>query len=230
MPAPTTTDTFIDLVRRSSLVEAAHLDEYLNALTADGGLPDEAARLAARLVKDGILTNFQAQQLLRGRYRNFTLLGKYKILEPLGQGGMSKVFLVEHLVMGHRVAMKILTVEGSKDDQSLIARFKREAKVVAALNHPNVIRAHDIAEEDRYHYIIMDYVEGVNPHDLVRKRGPLDPAAAAHYIWQTADGLDHIHAAGLIHRDIKPGNLLVSRDGVVKILDLGLARFETDRE
>ncbi|MFO0809475.1 MAG: protein kinase [Gemmataceae bacterium] len=230
MPAPTTTEGLLDLIRKSNLVDPARLDAYLASLREDESESGDPLRLASRLIKDGLLTKFQAQQLLKGRYRNFTIVDKYKILEPLGQGGMSKVFLVEHLAMGHRVAMKILPISGTKDDPSLIARFKREAKAVAALNHPNVIRAHDISEGDRFHYIIMDYVEGVNLHDLVRKRGPLDPADAAHFIYQTAVGLQHIHDAGLIHRDIKPGNLLVDRAGVVKILDLGLARFESDGE
>jgi serine/threonine protein kinase len=226
MPAPTTSDDFLELVVRSGLLTPQRLHDYLEAQRARGTLP-EPRRLASRMARDGVLTAFQAGQLLRGRYRNFTI-GKYTLLEPIGTGGMSKVFLCEHRTMGHRVAMKVLTL-GPQTDPSLAARFEREARAAASLNHPNVVRAHDIdGDGDRLLYIIMDYIEGVSLHDLVRKRGPLDAAHAAHYVAQAAEGLQHIHEAGLVHRDIKPGNLLVDTTGTVKILDLGLARFLRD--
>jgi serine/threonine protein kinase len=227
--AATTRSRFLDYLRKSGLVDPGRLESYLRSLSANGPLPEEPNKVAACFIRDGLLTNFQAQQLLRGRYRNF-LIGKYKVLEPLGAGGMSKVYLCEHQMMRRRVALKLLPVDRIGDASS-VGRFHREARAVAALDHPNIVRAHDIdSQGDKLLYLIMDYVEGVNLHDLVKKRGPLEPAQAANYICQAAAGLQHITEAGLVHRDIKPGNLLLDRFGTVKILDLGLARFQDDRD
>src|SRR5262245_8996630 len=218
MPAPATSNQFLDNLRTSALVKKEKLEEYLEGLRAQGDVPEHPKSLAARLVRDGLLTGFQAQQLLAGRYRNF-IVGRYKLLQPLGSGGMSKVYLVEHNEMGHRVAMKVLTQKRGGTDPALLARFLREARVAAKLDHPNLVRAHDIGRSGRdINYIIMDFVDGASLGALVKRRGRLTPEHAAHYIAQAASGLQHIHEAGLIHRDIKPGNLLVDRTGAVKIL------------
>jgi serine/threonine protein kinase len=222
-----TCDRLLECVRLSKLLAPDRLDAYLGGLNRQGKMPDDPRKLAGCLVRDGLLTVFQATNLVNGRYRNF-VIGKYKILEPLGSGGMSKVYLAEHTAMGHRVALKVLPVTKGADP-AVVGRFHREARAVAALNHPNIVRAHDIDKEgDRLHYITMDYVDGVNLHDLIKKRGSLSAERAAHYIAQAADGLQHIHEAAMVHRDIKPANLLLDRAGVVKILDLGLARFLND--
>jgi eukaryotic-like serine/threonine-protein kinase len=227
MSAPATSDAFVEVIQKSGLIAPVQLETYLQQYYSESGPPPEAARFAARLVRDGLLTNFQAQQLLKGRYRNFTL-GKYRILEPLGSGGMGKVFLAEHVTMKHRVAMKVLPIQPN-NRTSHLARFQREARASGALNHPNIVQTHDLDSDGKnYHYLIMDYVEGVNLFELVRKRGPLPVAAAAQYMAQAAEGLDYIHQAGLIHRDLTPGNLLLDRSGTIKILDLGLARFQLD--
>jgi serine/threonine protein kinase len=229
MPAPATADEFLDHLRVSALVREAPLREYLDGLREQQDLPAEPKFLAGRFVRDGVLTSFQAQQLLQGRYRNF-IVGRYKLLQPLGAGGMSKVFLCEHVEMGHRVAMKVLARQRGTDPE-LLARFLREARVAGALNHPNVVRSHDIdSSGGEIHYIIMDFVDGIALDALTRRRGRLKPDHAAHYITQAACGLQYVHDAGLLHRDIKPGNLLVDRTGVVKILDLGLARLQQDQE
>lgn len=222
MPSPTTPADLLEMVRHSGLIPADRLTTYLQS--KHGQLPAEPARIAAALVNDGLLTKFQAAQILKGRYKNF-MIGRYRVLEPLGAGGMSRVYLCEHATMGHRVAMKLLPVQQGADP-SMVERFFREARAVAALNHPNIVRAHDVAEEPgKFHYLVMDFVDGVNLHDLVQRHGPLSPERAAHYISQAAEGLQHIHESGLVHRDLKPGNLLLDRSGMIKILDLGLARF-----
>jgi len=227
MSAPATSDDFVEVIQKSGLVAPVQLETYLQTFYAESVPPPEPARLAARLVRDGLLTNFQAQQLLRGRYRNFTL-GRYRILEPLGSGGMGKVFLAEHISMKHRVAVKVLPINPN-DRSSQQARFQREARASGALNHPNIIQTHDVDTDGKnFHYLVMDYVEGINLFDMVRKRGPLPVHAAAQYLAQAAEGLHHIHQAGLIHRDLTPGNLLLDRQGTLKILDLGLARFHLD--
>ncbi len=225
MPAPTVVSDFLECVRKSSVLEPQRLEEYL-ARIGDAA-PATPARMADALVRDGLLTRFQADQLLRGRWRNFILCGKYTILEPLGAGGMGTVYLCSHKIMRRPVAIKVLPA-GQADDPGSVERFHREAQAVAQLRHPNIVGAHDVDRDGKFHFLVMEYVDGVSLQELVKRRGPLDPVRAAHYIHQAALGLEHAHEAGLVHRDIKPANLLVDRAGVVKILDLGLARFFRD--
>jgi serine/threonine protein kinase len=228
MPAPATADEFLDLIRRSGVAEDARLGASLKRLTEGSGIPSEAKPLAEALVREGLLTFFQAEQLLQGKWKRFTI-GKYKVLERLGAGGMGQVFLCEHKLMRRRVAVKVLPAAKAQDPSSL-ERFYREARAVAALDHPNIVRAYDIDHDESLHFLVMEYVDGANLQDLVKKAGPLDPVRACHYIFGAAVGLQHAHEMGLVHRDIKPGNILVDRAGVVKILDMGLARFFHDEE
>jgi len=225
MPAPATTDDFLNLARRSGLFDEKDLDAYLRG--RGESLAGTPAELAAAMVRDGLLTNFQARQFLKGKWRGFLIAGKYKLLEHLGAGGMATVFLCEHVSMHRRVAIKVLPPAQAKDPGA-VERFYREARAVATLDHPNIVRAHDIDHDGDMHFLVMEYVEGAALQDVVRKRGPLSVARAAHYVRQAAVGLDHAHIAGLVHRDIKPGNVLVDRSGTVKILDMGLARFFHD--
>src|SRR5262249_37250707 len=148
----------------------------------------------------------------------------YKVLERLGAGGMGSVYLCEHTLMRRRVAVKVLPTSGKPEDNSSLERFYREARAVAALDHPNIVRAYDIDHDDKRHFLVMQHVDGPSLQDIVSKRsGPLAVLRACHYIRQAAQGLQHAHeAAGLVHRDIKPGNILVDRNGAVKVLDMGL--------
>jgi serine/threonine protein kinase len=229
MPAPTTTDDFLELVRKSGVVDDKRLGAYLSRARAAGPLPPEPAKFAGLLVRDGILTHFQAEQVLQGKWRRFTI-GKYKVLERLGAGGMGSVYLCEHKLMRRRVAVKVLPT-AKADDPSSLERFYREARAVAALDHPNIVRAYDIDQDDKLHFLVMEYVDGSSLQDIIKKAGPMDVTRAAHYMRQSALGLQHAHeSAGLVHRDIKPGNILVDRGGVVKILDMGLARFFHDED
>jgi tRNA A-37 threonylcarbamoyl transferase component Bud32 len=228
MPAPTNADELLDLVLKSNLVEESRLRPYAQKLRDAGSMPADPAKLAQFLVRDALLTYFQAEQLLQGKYKRFSL-GKYKVLERLGSGGMGTVFLCEHKLMRRRVAVKVLPIPKSGDEAS-IKRFYREAKAVAALDHPNIVRAYDLDQDDNLHFLVMEWVDGTNLHDLVKKFGPLDVARACHYVYGAAVGLQHAHEIGLVHRDIKPGNILIDRSGVVKILDLGLARLTHDTE
>lgn len=217
---------FLDIVRKSQLVEEQKLDPFLEQLQAH--LPMEPRVIAQLFIRNGLLTHFQAQQLLLGKWRKFTVGGKYKLLELLGAGGMGKVFLCEHIHLHTLVAVKVLLSERTKD-ASAVDRFYWEARAVASLNHPNIVRAHDVDRDGNLHFIVMDYVDGASLHDIVMKTGPLDCARAAHYISQAATGLQNAHQAGWVHRDIKPSNILVDREGIVKILDLGLARLFLDQ-
>lgn len=226
MPIPRTAREYLQCTRESQLVASAVLDRYENA-DWTGQTVEDAARL---LVADGHLTLFQANYILKGRYKNF-FFGKYKVLTPIGSGGASQVFLCEHSVMKHRVAIKMLKLKNTNDPGTL-ERFIREARAAATVNHPNVVRAYDFDQaEGKHYYIVMDYVDGVNLEELVLRSGPLAIERAMNYIFQAAAGLQHIHECGLVHRDIKPSNLLLDRSGVVRILDLGLVRFsETESD
>ncbi len=224
MPAPTTIDDFLSLGIKSGLLEADAVRAY-QADWARAGLDPRTPREAAdALIQTGILTNFQAEKLVAGRWRGFIISDKYRLLERLGAGGMGAVYLCEHIRMGRKVALKILPVQQAEDPASL-ERFYREARAVARLDHPNIVRAHDIDHDDKLHFIVLEFVDGSNLHDFVRRNGTLAPDRAASYIRQAALGLQHAHEAGLVHRDIKPGNLLLDRQGNVKLLDMGLARF-----
>ncbi len=228
MPAPTTVDEFVDLVRKSNVLDEPRLATYVEKLRGDAATPKDLSGVAGLFVRDGLLTYFQAEQFLQGRWKRFTI-GKYKVLEKLGSGGMGQVFLCEHKLMRRRVAVKVLPTAKAADPSSL-ERFYREARAVAALDHPNIVRAYDIDQDDNLHFIVMEYVDGSSLQDIIRKAGPMDVTRACHYMYWSAVGLQSAHESGLIHRDIKPGNILVDRLGVVKILDLGLARFFNDDE
>ncbi|WP_020473326.1 serine/threonine protein kinase [Zavarzinella formosa] len=226
MPAPTTVEEFVELIRKSAVLDDSRVSAYIQKLRESGDGSKDLNSIAGLFVRDGLLTYFQAEQFLQGRWKRFNI-GKYKVLERLGSGGMGQVFLCEHKLMRRRVAVKVLPTAKATDPSSL-ERFYREARAVAALDHQNIVRAYDIDQDDNLHFLVMEYVDGASLHDIIRKTGPMDPTRAAHYIYWSAIGLHNAHENGLIHRDIKPANILVDRQGVVKILDLGLARFFND--
>jgi serine/threonine protein kinase len=216
MPAPTTIEAFLELGVRSGLLDPT----AIGAPPASSTLND----FVEQLVDNGQLTRFQAEKLMHGRWRGFVIAGKYRLLERLGAGGMGAVYLCEHITMGRRVALKVLPLAQAEEPASL-QRFYREARAVARLDHPNIIRAHDLDREDNLHFLVLEFVDGCNLHDFVRRNGPLTPLRTAHYVRQAAFGLAHAHAADLVHRDIKPSNMLLDRSGCVKLLDMGLAQF-----
>ncbi len=223
MATPATIDDLMKLIRKSGMIDENKLNSYLEHLTASNSLPTEVKKLAGSMVRDGILTYFQAEQFLLGKWRGFTI-GKYKLLERIGFGGMGQVFLCEHIYMKRRVAIKVLP-PAKAEDPAALGRFYREARAAAAVDHPNIVRTHDIDQDGNLHFLVMEYVDGSSFLEIIKKTGPMDYHRAVHYIWQSCLGLDHAFRVGVIHRDIKPGNILVDRFGVSKILDMGLARF-----
>src|SRR4029079_12302512 len=133
----------------------------------------------------------------------------YKVLERLGAGGMGRVYLWQQKLMRPRVAVKVLPAARPADPASL-ERFSREARAVAALDHPNIVRAYDIDQDEKLHFLVMEHVDGTSLQEIIKKHGQMDVTRAAHYLLQSAVGLQHAHqTAGLGHRDIKPGNILV---------------------
>jgi len=221
-------ESFLGLVKQSGLIEAELLKKTVKELKEAAGGLGEARKAADELIGRKLLTRWQAEKLLRGRHKGF-FLGKYRLLSHLGTGGMSQVYLAEHVLMRRRVAIKVLP-DSRVNDSSYLERFHREAQAVAALDHRNIVRAYDVDQEDKRHFLVMEYVSGKSLHEVVARKGPLEYVAAVEYMRQAAEGLQHAHRMGMVHRDIKPGNLLLDEKGTVKLLDLGLARFFEDKE
>ncbi len=177
------------------------------------------AALAEWLVSRAWLTQFQAHQLLAGR-RKLTL-GQYRILDELGRGGMGQVFRAEHALMGRTVAIKVLP--RAKSTPETEAAFQREIRMLARLDHPHLVRALDAGHDGKVYYLVTELVPGLDLRRQVLRHGPLDEIRAASVISQAALGLSYAHGQGLVHRDVKPANLLVTPEGHVRVLDLGLA-------
>jgi serine/threonine protein kinase/Tol biopolymer transport system component len=149
-------------------------------------------------------------------------LREYELRGKLGQGGMGTVYKAMHARLGKFVALKVLASERMNNPEAK-ARFHREMKAVGRLNHPNIVQATDAGEENGTHFLVMEFIEGIDLAKLVRQCGPLPVAEACELIRQAAVGLDYVHSQRLVHRDVKPSNLLLSSSGQVKVLDLGLA-------
>jgi eukaryotic-like serine/threonine-protein kinase len=228
MPALSSTTEFIALLRQSGIYQSGAFDE---AMAKVPDLPEDPNRAAAVCVQRGILTRFQAKLLLSGRSRGFRL-GQYVILDQLGQGGMGTVFLAEHTTLRRHAALKVLNpAKDASESHVAIERFLREARAAAALDHPNIVRIHDIAMQGSIHYIALEYVDGQTLEQMLQKGGPITPSRAIEYIAQAAAGLQHADERGFVHRDIKPSNLILTKDQkTLKILDMGLARSFTNED
>ncbi|MCC7476528.1 MAG: serine/threonine protein kinase [Pirellulales bacterium] len=182
-------------------------------------ISDEA--LGQRLVDLGYLNRWQVEQLKEGRTK-FTL-GPYRIVNAIGQGGMGHVFKAEHKLLGRIEAIKVLPK--SKSTPEAVAAFQREIRAQAQLDHPNLVRVTYADYEGETYFFVTEYVPGTDLRKLVRRNGPLPYPMAATIIAQAAEGLHYAHRRGLVHRDVKPGNLLVTPEGRTKITDLGLAWY-----
>jgi serine/threonine-protein kinase len=225
-----TVDSLLNLLGQSELISDDQLLALMTEFRRDSMRSKSSREVANELVRRELLTAWQADMLLQKKNRGFRL-GQYRILRPLGQGGMSKVFLADHDSIRRRCVIKILPSK-YEGDADLLNRFRLEAIAIARLDHPNIVRVWDFNKDARYgreiHYLAMEYVDGPDFRRMVGEYGPLDYRTAANCIAQAAEGLAHAHAAGFVHRDIKPANLLVDRNGVVKILDFGPA-IESER-
>jgi len=212
---------------KSGLVTKNQLDEALASVRQPSVGPptplleitDE--QLARQFVDMGLVTEYQVRQL-KGGHTRFTL-GPYLVLDFVDEGGMGQVFKAEHQVMGRQVAIKVLPRHRSTPTS--IANFKREIRTLGSLDHPNLVRAYDAGHDGKVHFLVTEFIDGTDLRRLVRSQGPLSVQQAASVVTQAARGLKYAHEKGLIHRDVKPGNILVTRDGVAKVLDLGLSSY-----
>jgi serine/threonine protein kinase/uncharacterized membrane protein len=199
-----------------------------------GGSPTtfaDSRALARELVDRSWLTAYQANQLLQRRGGEL-LLGPYRLLDRLGEGGMGQVFKAYHVSMDRMVALKLIPRDRVSNPLA-VSRFYQEVRAVAKLSHPNIVTAYDVGQVGETHFLAMEYVDGIDLAKLVQQSGRLPIPKVCEYIRQAALGLQHAHEKGLIHRDIKPGNLIVARPNpdeppVIKILDFGLARIESE--
>jgi formylglycine-generating enzyme required for sulfatase activity/serine/threonine protein kinase/Leucine-rich repeat (LRR) protein len=207
----------------AGLVPADALKSLWDSLPADAR-PKDAEGFSELLVAREKLTSYQASEILAGRGPAL-VMGDNIILDKIGAGGMGQVFKAQHRRMKRLVAIKLLP-SALTEDAAAVKRFEREVEAAARLSHPNIVTAYDAGVVRGAHYLVMEYVEGKDLSQIVKNRGPLPLAEALNYITQAARGLAYAHSEGVVHRDIKPANLLLDKKGVVKILDMGLARFE----
>ncbi len=212
---------YLEAVKYSALVEPGQLAAFLQDLRKRGF--DRHADLIGReLVGANLLTAWQHAMLRKGHRAGF-YLNRYKLLRQIGVGGMGVVYLAEHQLLRREVALKVLHPHLA-GNRTHIARFFRESQCLAGLDHPNIVRVHDSDQCGQHYYLALEYVAGPNLQDLVSHQGLLSFVTAANYVGQSAAGLAYAHERGLVHRDVKPANLLVTREGFVKVSDLGLAR------
>jgi serine/threonine protein kinase len=214
--------TVVDQLTDSGIVTQRKLENFIPPKAH----PKSVEELVAELVKQNQLTKFQARQVAAGKAKSL-IVGGYTIVDKIGAGGMGQVFKAHHRRMDRIVAVKVLPSRVNSDPAA-IARFEREAKAAAKLLHPNIVTAFDADQANGIHFLVMEYVEGRDLSRLVKKNGPFPVGEAANYVLQAARGLEYAHKHGVIHRDMKPANLLLTSEGTIKILDLGLARIDSD--
>lgn len=216
-------DGFVGRLVGSGLMTADEVRAFRASLPAEQQT-DDGQEFARVLVQQNKLTAYQATAIYQGKASSL-ILGSYVILDKVGQGGMGMVFKARHRMMRRLVAIKVLPTAALASPER-VERFRREVEMAAQLVHPNIVTAFDAGESNRVHFLVMEFVEGGDLEKIVRHQGALPIEQAVQCILQAARGLEAAHQAGVIHRDIKPSNLLLDKDGVVKVLDMGLARVE----
>ena len=213
---PVTGREFAQSLAESGLIAAADV-------VPDSDAPDGIA-VAHTLVAAGKLTEYQADAVLGRRFEALRI-GNYEILDRIGAGGMGTVYKARHRRMKRIVALKVL-LQAAGGSGKFAERFQREVETIARLSHPNIVMAFDADECETGPFLVMEFVNGRDLLSEVERGGPRSAADAVDRILQAARGLEYAHSQGIVHRDIKPGNLLRDADGVVKVADLGLARLK----
>lgn len=214
---------FVHRLLDCGLMTPKEYQVFLDGLPAENR-PTTARELAQAMHRQDMLSGFQAQAIWQGKTRGL-VVGNYVILDRLGKGGMGQVYKARHRRMDRIVALKLLPTNAMKS-ADLVQRFQREVRAAAKLSHQNIVTAYDADEDQGLHFLVMEYVDGMDLAALVKRHGTLAVSAAVDYVLQAARGLEYAHQHGVIHRDIKPHNLLIDRHRNVKVLDMGLARLE----
>ncbi len=223
----TTIPELMKTLSESGLLTQDELDSIKLNVTTNRRLTT-ADDFARELVKQEFLTKLQAAAVLQGKTQNL-IFGDYVVLEKLGSGGMGQVFKARHKPTQKNVALKVLSADAVKN-RRMVERFKKEARAVARLKHPNIVRAYEAGKINRIRYLVMEFVDGENLLNRVKRKGQLSVDECVSCVLQAARGLDYAHQKGIIHRDIKPSNFMRDRKGRVKILDMGLARVDEGQD
>lgn len=203
----------------------------LNELSEQGEADERQRSLADVMVESGIVTRRQIERL-RPRVeeqRAGQQIPGFQIIDRLGAGAMATVYKARQLSLDRLVAVKILPLKHTKNPQ-FVERFYAEGRAAAKLNHPNIVQAIDVGKAGEFHYFVMEYVEGKTVFDVLTEKGRYEEKEALRVMIQVAKALEHAHQAGFIHRDVKPKNIMITKDGTAKLADMGLARAVSDRE
>lgn len=217
-------DKLVQQLTTLQLLSPAEAESALTQYRTAHSFVDEAV-FAQWLVDRGRLTDYQRKELLAGRGSGL-VYGDYIVEQLVGTGGMGLVYRARHRKLRRVVALKVLHANLSHSPD-VVARFQREVQASGRLQHPNIVAALDAREQVGLYYLVMEFVDGIDLAHWIKQRGAMSLPAAIDCIWQAARGLEHAHGEGIIHRDIKPGNLLIDRQGTVKILDMGAARLDS---
>ncbi len=215
-----------DLLAELERLEAERTPSKARLLCLELGFIDESVARQLKQEVRGALEKKEREVEVDSRAER--RIAGFELLERLGSGAMGVVFKARHLGLNKVVGLKLLNPDFAEDER-YVARFLQEARVAAALDHPNIVQAFDVGQAGDVHYIAMEFVDGKTVKELIERRGHLDEQAAVEIVLQVLDALKHAHSRSLIHRDIKPANIMITRDGHAKVLDLGLAR-RTDIE
>ena len=218
------------VVVEKGLATAGEVVQCRAELEAAAG-PDPGSSLGGVLLKKGIITAGQLQRVIDSldEMHPAQQIPGYRILSRLGAGAMATVFLARQLSLDRKVAIKVLPMRFSENPE-YVERFYKEGQAAAKLNHSNIVQAFDVGETGGYHYFVMEYVEGHTLHDELEKGKGFSETEALRIITQIARALAHAHERGLIHRDVKPKNIMMTPDGTAKLADMGLARLAADEQ
>ena len=221
------TSALLKVLEKSALLTTEEFESVKQEALDSPEQYNTPEKLAKHWIQTNLLTKWQVMQLLSGKAAFF--LGKYKLLNLLGVGGMGRVFLAEHTIMHRKVALKVISKEFSNNPEAL-KQFQAEARAIATLNHINIVQAYNFESEGDRFYIVMEYVDGQSLEKRVLKEGPLPINDVVSYLRQSAKALRHAHQRNMIHCDIKPDNLLLNQEGQIKILDMGIAKLNDPKK
>ncbi len=230
MGRPVTTEGFIALLYRCGLLEAAQIEQTLAELRGDRlSLYDlSPQQIAEYFITRGYLTHYQAGKLMQGYWKGLQF-GPYRILAPIGRGGMARVFLAHDTRISRERtfdalrALKIVPPKLTEREPRLLARLQREIQFYRQLRHPNIVRMTDTGQYYHVHFLALEFVPGYSLQQMVSRWGRLSVGSTARIFADAAAGLDYLHSQRIVHRDVKPSNIMVTPGREVKLLDLGLA-------